>query len=118
MKSLINLIALGIGVVGATYATMQFLQVDFRISIIGISIYMIVVSFFFESVLTNQANPKQFITMYMAFSGGKMFLSLFILLIYIYLNRDYMMPFAVSFLGAYFIFTGFEIGRLLRFFKK
>lgn len=80
--------------------------------------YMFLFSSFFEHVLMQSIEAKSFVNKYMAFSGGKMILSLFVLLGYVYFNRDYMKPFALSFLWVYFSFTTFEIIRLLRFFKK
>lgn len=79
---------------------------------------MIGLTVFFEHILRQKENAKQFIITYMGFSGGKMFLSLFVLLIYVFYNRDYMVPFAISFLFLYFSFSAIEIVRLLRYFKK
>lgn len=100
------------------YFLFQQVEWEFRWIIPVIYVYMFIFSSFFEHVLMRNLEAKKFVTNYMAFSGGKLILSLFLLLAYAFFNRDYLRPFAVSFLLVYFSFTTFEIVRLLRFFKK
>jgi len=106
-------------IVGAChYVLFLFLPWEFRMIIPAIYVYMLLFSAFFEHKLMTDIAANRFITNYMAFSGGKLILSMFLLLIYAVFNRDYVKPFAVSFLIVYFSFSAFEIVRLLRFFKK
>jgi hypothetical protein len=100
------------------YFLLQQFEMEMRGIILAIYIFMTSFSAFFEYSLMREVEAKRFITNYMAFSGGKLILSMFLLLIFAYLNRDYLRPFALSFLGIYFAFTAFEIIRLLRFLKK
>jgi len=80
--------------------------------------YMLLLSFVFERILINEKNPKKFVNYYMAFSGGKLMLSLLILFSYALFNREYLVPFAVSFLIVYGSFTVVEIIRLMRHLKS
>jgi len=105
-------------ILAANYFVFNYIGWEFRTIVPLIYLYMFGFSVFFEHVLMGGLEAKKFVTNYMAFSGGKLILSMFILLGYAYFNRDYIRPFSVSFLWVYFSFTSFEIVRLLRFFKK
>lgn len=102
----------------ANYILLKQFGFEMRGVVYVIYLFMMGFSAFFEYSLMREVEAKRFITNYMAFSGGKLILSMFILLLFSYLNRDYLRPFALSFLGIYFAFTAFEITRLLRFLKK
>lgn len=72
----------------------------------------------FDSVLMKEERPNRFVNYYMAFSGGKLMFSLFILLLYGLYDPEYLKPFAASFLVLYFAFTAFEIVRLFKHLKN
>lgn len=97
-----------------------FMAIDwaFKPVIVVLYLYMVGLSLVFERILVKEPNPKRFVNYYMGFSGGKLMLSLFILVGYAFFNRDYVVPFAVSFLVVYFSFTILEIVRLLRHLKN
>lgn len=118
MGRLIALVGFTAVMIAANYFVFDLVGWPFRWIIPVIFMYMMGFSIFFEFSLMRDIEAKKFVTKYMAFSGGKLILSMFILLIYAYFNRDYLRPFAASFLLVYFSFTTFEIIRLLRFFKK
>jgi hypothetical protein len=50
----------------------------------------------------------------MATSGIKLFLSLFIIVIYAFVNKKQIVPFAILYLFTYFLFTGVETFFLYR----
>lgn len=100
------------------YGLFHLKAIEFKPILLAIYAFVATMAILFEMILWKIEDPKRFIVSYMGFSGGKMFLSLFFLLICIFTDRPYMIPFAVSFLFAYFAFTILEITRLLRFFKK
>ena len=87
-------------------------------SLILIYAYMVGLSVLFHSIIKPEGDPKKFVTAYMAFSGGRLFLSLFIILGFALLNKAYLKPFAVTFLFLYFGFTILEIVRLWGRLKK
>jgi hypothetical protein len=118
MGRLVSLVAFTLAMIAANYFIFDAIGWEFRWIVPVIYTYMFGFSTFFEFSLMRDIEAKKFVTKYMAFSGGKLILSMFILLIYAYFNRDYLRPFAASFLLVYFSFTTFEIIRLLRFFKK
>lgn len=60
---------------------------------------------------------NRFVNRFMAGSFLKLLLYLIVILVYSYLNRHDALPFAVSFVILYLIYTVFEISVLLRFFK-
>lgn len=100
------------------YGIFALLQWEFRPVIALLYVYMLVLSTVFERVLMKEDNAKRFVNYYMAFSGGKLMLSLFILVLYAIFNKEYLLPFAVSFLVVYFSFTTVEIVRLMRHLKN
>lgn len=116
-KQLLTLLGFAILQGSIHYGIFTWLGWEFNAVILFLYLYMMVLSFVFERVLLNEKNPKKFVNYYMAFSGGKLMLSLFILLSYALFNRDYLVPFAVSFLIVYGSFTVVEIIRLMRHLK-
>jgi hypothetical protein len=53
-------------------------------------------------------NKNAFTLRFMAMSGVKLFISLFIIIIYAFLNKKQIVSFAIIYLLLYFLFTGFE----------
>lgn len=62
---------------------------------------------FLSSALTSE-NKNAFTLRFMAMSGVKLFISLFIIIIYAFLNKKQIVSFAIIYLLLYFLFTGFE----------
>lgn len=118
IKQLALLVGFALIIAVPHFLVFHFLGWNFRLSIYLIYGFMIGLSFFFERVLRNEENPNRFINYYMGFSGGKLILSLFVLLIYGLLDPAYLRPFAASFLLIYFSFTSFEIVRLVQHLKN
>jgi hypothetical protein len=118
IKSILSIAGFSMLLFAIHFFAFWLIGYEFRPVLGFIYVYMAILTVFFERVLVQKSNAKQFIVVYMGFSGGKMFLSLFVLLIYIFYNGDYMIPFAFTFLLLYFSFSGLEIVRLLRYFKK
>ncbi len=63
------------------------------------------------------AKFNRFVNRFMAGSFLKLLLYLIVILVYSYLNRHEALPFAVSFVVLYLIYTIFEISVLLKYFK-
>ena len=100
------------------WGSMRALNIEMRSILFVIPIYLALIGLAFEGLLIKTQDAKKFVVTYMGLSGGKMFLSIFILFGYVFFNRDYIWPFGICFLVGYFTFTALEIMRLLRHFKK
>jgi len=78
--------------------------------------YFVIPFFAAFSVLTHflllksmdNENKNAFTMRFMGISGVKLFLSLFIVIIYAFANKSQIISFAVLFLFMYFLFTGME----------
>jgi hypothetical protein len=53
-------------------------------------------------------NKNAFTLRFMAASGVKLFVSLFIIIIYAFVNKKQIVSFAILYLFIYFLFTGIE----------
>jgi hypothetical protein len=118
IKQLAILVGFAILVAIPHFFIFQYLNWDFKVSIYFLYAFMIVLTFLFDRLLVTETSPNRFINYYMGFSGGKLILSLFILLLYGILDKAYLRPFAASFLVIYFSFTSLEIVRLVRHLKN
>ena len=118
IRSISYLSAFALIIFGIHFGVFHLLDVEFRPIIFVLYAFMIGLHLLFDLVLTREKNPKRFVNYYMGFSGGKLMLSLFSLLLYGLYDPEYLKPFAGSFLGLYFSFTAFEIVRLLRHLKN
>ena len=117
-RSILILVGLGAIALAIHYGIFQALQIHFDWSLLIIYVVVVGVTALFDHLMMRQKDPKKFVNLYMGFSGGKLTLSLFIIAGYAFINSDYILPFATSFLVVYFFFTGFEIVRLLRYLKN
>ena len=64
------------------------------------------------------SNPRTFIGKFVAFSGLKMVVFLFAILIYAFAVKNEVVIFMFAFLITYFIFTILEISAILKYLKK
>jgi len=117
-KGIIIYVAAAIVLAVIFWGSMHALNIEVRSIIFIIPIYLAAIGLVFESVLIKTEDAKKFVVTYMGLSGGKMFMSIFILFGYVFFNRDYIWPFGICFLVGYFTFTALEITRLLLHFKK
>ena len=62
--------------------------------------------------------PEKFPRFMMAVNGIKIFIYLIFLAVYLLLNKENVLPFLVSFLALYFIFTFFQTIELQRIMRK
>jgi hypothetical protein len=63
--------------------------------------------------------PQQFINSFMGITGGKLFLLLITLMIYLGLNKTLdKVPFIIAFFFLYIIFTAFEVSSILKALRK
>ncbi len=65
-------------------------------------------SYFFLTNSMKAENKNAFTLRFMAASGVKLFVSLFIIIIYAFVNKKQIVSFAILYLFIYFLFTGIE----------
>jgi hypothetical protein len=75
--------------------------------VIFFTIFSLLAHLILSSALTSE-NKNAFTLRFMAMSGIKLFISLFIIIIYAFLNKKQIVSFAIIYLLLYFLFTGFE----------
>jgi hypothetical protein len=63
-------------------------------------------------------DPSRFITWFMAASTFKIFMYLIFLIVYFFIRRNIVIQLAIVFLILYIFFAAFELGMLLKKFKK
>jgi hypothetical protein len=63
-------------------------------------------------------DPARFVTWFMAASSFKIFMYLIFLVVYFFLRREIVVQLAIVFLILYVFFAGYEVGMLLKNFKK
>jgi hypothetical protein len=81
--------------------------------VVFFSLFSFLSNLFFSSSMKDE-NKNAFTLRFMATSGIKHFLSLFIIVIYAFVNKKQIVPFAILYLFTYFLFTGVETFFLYR----
>jgi len=81
--------------------------------VVFFSLFSFLSNLFFSSSMKDE-NKNAFTLRFMATSGIKLFLSLFIIVIYAFVNKKQIVPFAILYLFTYFLFTGVETFFLYR----
>ncbi|MBT3646987.1 MAG: hypothetical protein HN542_01960 [Flavobacteriales bacterium] len=117
-RSLMVLLGVAALALAAHYFIFHLLEIRFAKSLLLVYVVVVGVTALFDHLLRKQKDPKRFVNLYMGYSGGKLMLSLFILAAYAFINSGYILPFAISYLVVYFLFTAFEIFQLLRHLKN
>lgn len=65
-----------------------------------------------------EGDPQRFVRYYMASTAVRMLLSVTLILVYRFIDKEGVIPFAMAFMAHYFAFTIFEVGQLLKELKK
>ena len=81
-------------------------------------ITLITGGFHFLLIKASKSNPTLFINKFLAFSGIKLMLYLFTIILYVIFIKSEIIIFLLSFILIYFVFTITEIISLLKFLKK
>ncbi len=66
----------------------------------------------------SEQNTMKFTTAFMGSVTLKLMVYLFFMLIYLWIDRSQVVPFVLTFMILYLIFTVFEVSEVLRFIKK
>ena len=91
----------------AHYFIFQAIGFEWNAFIWALYIYFPLLSLIIHRVLAKQVEgrPQTFVTLFMGTMAGKLFFSLIILLMVLYLNPEIKIPFAISFLFLYLVYT-------------
>jgi hypothetical protein len=65
-------------------------------------------------IAANQKSPRQFVTFFMGSITLKLFFTVTLLFVYLYLNREERVPVALSFMSTYLLFTVIEVVSLYK----
>lgn len=86
----------------------------------GVIVLVLVVTILFHSLLikATAARPMSFINKFIAFTGAKLLLYLFIILGYVFIVSIQPVSFLLIFLCSYIVLTVFEVISILNFLKK
>ncbi len=69
-------------------------------------------------IRASEQNTMKFTTAFMGSATLKLMVYLFFMLIYLWIDRSQVVPFVLTFMILYLIFTIFEVNEVLRFIKK
>jgi hypothetical protein len=74
--------------------------------------------FHYLLVSASRLKPASFINRFVALTGARLLLYLFVILAYVFLVKYQPVSFLITFLCGYFVFTIFELIEILKFLKK
>ena len=69
-------------------------------------------------IRASEQNTMKFTTAFMGSATLKLIVYLFFMLIYLWIDRSKVIPFVLTFMILYLIYTVFEVAEVLRFIKK
>jgi len=109
------LLTLGVGIVGAVLFLTLFKE--YYLSVFpALLAFFAIMTLTFHHILEGsfKKSPKNFSYMFMGLSAGKLFLMLLMIVVYLILRRDTVIPFLAGTFLLYLVFTLFEVKTLLR----
>ena len=80
--------------------------------------FVITAGFHYIITKNKEARPQVIVRYYMSGTAIRLFLYIIILLLYSFIEKSTLVPFAIAFVLHYFLFTAFEVLALMRQFKK
>jgi len=84
-----------------------------------ISIFFVITSLFHFVITKNkEARPQVIVRYYMSGTVLRLFLYIIILLLYRFIDKPTLIPFAIAFILHYFLFTAFEVISLMKQFRN
>ena len=119
-KFLLSCLIIGIVCLTAAFLVHKFLipVKSFMGVYLIIPFVMLVTAVVHFILIKASSNPRTFVGKFVAFSGLKLIIFLFAILIYAFTVKNEVVIFMLSFLITYFVFAIFEISAILKFFKK
>ena len=86
----------------------------------AIIILFFVITALFHFVITKNkdARPQVIVRYYMSGTVLRLFLYIIILLLYRFIDKPTLIPFAIAFVLHYFLFTAFEVAALVKQFRS
>lgn len=103
----LSLILVSLLSLSAHYFLFSQLQFGWNVWIWVLYIYFPLMSLIINQLLMKQmkGRPQTFVTVFMGSMAAKLFISLILLLFVLYFNPDIKVPFAISFLYLYLLYT-------------
>lgn len=89
-------------------------HINFSLACLVIFTIMTILMFFAARQAAMSSNKNDFTTVALGFSGGKIFLSALLILVYIKLGKPDTRFFVLPFLGIYVVYTVFEVYFMMR----
>ena len=122
MKSfLVKLLFFTILIAAIDFCWIRFMPVEKHIPHVWMMAGFFAIStalFHFLSIRASKGRPQGFIRYYMGSTALRLFVYIMIIMIYRFYDKNSLVPFAVGFMGHYFLFAFFEVPALLRELRK
>ena len=84
-----------------------------------IGVFFLITALFHYIITKNKdARPQVIVRYYMSGTVLRLFLYIIILLLYRFIDKPTLVPFAIAFVLHYFLFTAFEVTALMKQFKS
>ena len=99
----------------------KFIPSNYLVPHIWITLaFFVSITIVFHFLISNasKGRPQNFIRFYMGTTALRMLLCVIVILIYRFVNKPEVIPFALGFMVHYFLFTIFEVSILLKGMKK
>jgi len=87
-------------------------------AVIILIFFVITASFHYIITKNKEARPQVIVRYYMSGTVIRLFLYIIILLLYRFIDKPTLIPFAIAFVLHYFLFTAFEVTALVSQFKS
>jgi hypothetical protein len=88
-----------------------------RPEVIIIIFFLVTAALHYIMVRNKNARPQVIVRYYMSGTVLRLFLYIIILLLYRFIDKPTLVPFAIAFVLHYFLFTGFEVMALMKQFR-
>ncbi len=106
---------IALGILSISFATDRITSVMWVIFIYFIFITSV---FHFGLLKSSEGKPQGFVRYYMGATTFKLMVHVMVILLYCLLNREQAVPFIVSFLIFYVLYTAFEVALAVKKFRK
>ena len=80
--------------------------------------FVITAVFHFIITKNKDARPQVIVRYYMSGTVIRLFIYIIVLLLYRFIDKPTLIPFAIAFVLHYFLFTAFEVAALMKSFRK
>lgn len=119
-KFILKLVVLSAFLFSLQFAVFQKLQIDLTLIYSLFYVFLMGITMISHLIIMKQIGkrPQLFVTYFMGSMTVKLFISLGIMLITIWFNREDKFPLAITFMGLYFSYTFLSISAILPHLKS